>query len=98
MLMLDWIRMHLKLTAVKIYQAIQKAMDYVYMNKRETGSWMKRKNLELKLWRKVSEKIPDLGEFNFRRQSFLDLNISKKYLTQYTPDLLELNQNTLLPL
>ena len=98
MLMLEWIRMHLKLTAVKIYQAIQKAMDYVYMNKRETGSWMKGKNLELKLWCKVSEKIPDLGDFNFRRQSFLDLNISKKYLTQYTPDLLELNQNTLLPL
>ena len=46
MLMLEWIRMHLKLTAVKTYQAIQKAMDYVYMNKRETGSWMKGKNLE----------------------------------------------------
>ena len=77
---------------------MQKAMDYVYMNKRETGSWMKGKNLELKLCIKVSEKIPDLGDFNFRRQSFLDLNISKKYLTQYTANLLELNQNTLLPL
>ena len=48
MLILEWIRMHLKLTAAKMYQAIQKVIDHVYMNKRETGSWMKGKNLELK--------------------------------------------------
>ena len=45
MLMLEWIRMHLKLTTDKIYKAIQKAIDHVYKNKRETGSWMKGKNL-----------------------------------------------------
>ena len=50
MLMLEWIRMHLKLTAVKIHQAIQKATDHEYINKRETGSWMKGKNLESKLF------------------------------------------------
>ena len=36
--MLEWIRMHVELTAVKIYQAIQKVIDYVYMNKRERRS------------------------------------------------------------
>ena len=39
--------MHLKLTTEKIYKAIQKAIDHVFMNKRETGSWMKGKNLLL---------------------------------------------------
>ena len=66
--------MHLKLTAVKIHQAIQKATDHEYMNKRETGSWMKGKNLESKLfpelWHKVSKKIPDLVDFNPAGKAF----------------------------
>ena len=33
MLMLEWIRIHPKLIAVKIYQAIQKAIDHLYVNK-----------------------------------------------------------------
>ena len=36
MLMLEWIRIHPKLSAVKIYQAIQKAIDHLYVS--ETGS------------------------------------------------------------
>ena len=33
MLMLEWIRIHPKLSAVKIYKAIQKVIDHLYVNK-----------------------------------------------------------------
>ena len=51
MLMLEWIRIHPKLSAVKIYQAIQKAIDHLYVNKWDRKLDEGEKKFSVKLFR-----------------------------------------------